>query len=34
MSVERQLVEMAQRGDEEAFEAIVRLSADRLYAIA
>lgn len=34
MAIERELVEMAQRGDEEAFEAVVRLSADRLYAIA
>lgn len=34
MSVERQLVEMAQHGDEGAFEALVRMSADRLYAIA
>lgn len=34
MAVERALVEMAQRGDREAFEAVVRLTADRLYAIA
>lgn len=34
MAVERELVEMAQRGDQGAFEAVVRLSADRLYAIA
>ncbi len=32
--VERELVEQAQRGDPEAFAALVRLSADRLYAIA
>jgi RNA polymerase sigma-70 factor (ECF subfamily) len=34
MTVERELVEMAQRGDQDAFEAVVRFSADRLYAIA
>ena len=34
MAVERELVEMARRGNEQAFEAIVRLSADRLYAVA
>lgn len=32
--VQRELVEQAQRGDPEAFAALVRLSADRLYAIA
>ena len=32
--VERDLVERAQRGDAEAFEAVVSVAADRLYAIA
>ncbi len=32
--MERDLVERAQRGDQEAFEALVHLVADRLYAIA
>jgi RNA polymerase sigma-70 factor (ECF subfamily) len=32
--VERELVERAQAGDHEAFEAVVHLAADRLYAIA
>lgn len=33
-AVERELVEQAQRGDQEAFAALVHRSADRLYAIA
>jgi RNA polymerase sigma-70 factor (ECF subfamily) len=32
--VDRELVEQAQQGDQEAFTALVHLSADRLYAIA
>jgi len=32
--VERELVEQAQRGDQEAFAALVELTADRLYGIA
>jgi RNA polymerase sigma-70 factor (ECF subfamily) len=32
--VERELVEQAQRGDQEAFAALVHLTADRLYGIA
>lgn len=32
--MERQLVEQAQQGDQRAFEALVRLSANRLFAIA
>ena len=33
-TVERELVERAQRGDQEAFAAVVHLAADRLYAVA
>ncbi|MGD0020516.1 MAG: sigma-70 family RNA polymerase sigma factor [Candidatus Limnocylindrales bacterium] len=33
-TVQRELVERAQRGDQEAFAALVHLAADRLYAIA
>ncbi len=32
--MERELVEQAQRGDQEAFAAVVHLAADRLYAVA
>ena len=32
--VERELVERSQAGDHDAFEAVVHLAADRLYAIA